>query len=75
MKNYERIKNMTVEEMAEEIKLIANWDRKQKKIAEQDENFYVNWLNAESKFDDKCRQTDSDYCKNECPLGQSKLEI
>lgn len=30
MTNYERIKNLSIEEMAKEIKLIANWDRKEK---------------------------------------------
>nr|WP_312985407.1 hypothetical protein [Clostridioides sp.] len=47
MTNYERIKNMDKQELAEEIRLIANWDRKQQRKAKQDEKFYLNWLNAE----------------------------
>lgn len=47
MKNYELIKNMSIEQLAEELKLVANWDRKQKAIAEQDEDFYIKWLNKE----------------------------
>lgn len=47
MTNYEKIKSFTVEEMAEEIKTIANWDRKEKAKAEKDENFYINWLNKD----------------------------
>jgi hypothetical protein len=73
MKNYERIKNLTIEEMAEEIKLIANWDRKEKKKAEQDGQFYVKWLNAENTMNDKCKRMGSDYCKNECPLGEKNV--
>jgi len=49
MTNYERIKNYTIEEMAEEIREIANWDRKEKKKAEKDEQFYVKWLNTETE--------------------------
>ncbi len=45
MTNFEKIKDMSKEELAEEIRLIANWDRKQKRIAEKDENFYLKWLN------------------------------
>lgn len=33
MNNYERIINLSMEEMAEEIRLIANWDRKEKNKA------------------------------------------
>lgn len=49
MNNYERIMNMTPSELAEEIKLIANWDRKDKKVADKHDSFYLDWLNAESK--------------------------
>lgn len=45
MTNFERVKNMTKEELSEEIRLIANWDRKQKRIAEQD--FYIKLLYVE----------------------------
>lgn len=44
MTNYERIKSLTIEEMAQEIKLIANWDRKQKRKAERDEHWYEKYL-------------------------------
>lgn len=44
MTNYERIRNLSIEEMAKEIKLIANWDRKEKRNAEKDENFYIEYL-------------------------------
>ncbi len=47
MTNFEKIKQMTKEELAEELRLIANWDRKQKRIAEQDEDFYIKWLDEE----------------------------
>lgn len=47
MTNYELIKNMSVEQLAEELKLVANWDREQKNIAEQDEDFYIKWLSKE----------------------------
>lgn len=47
MNNFERIKQMTKEELAEELRLVANWDRKQKRIAEQDEDFYIKWLEKE----------------------------
>ncbi|MDY2737111.1 hypothetical protein [Intestinibacter sp.] len=49
MTNFEKIKDMTIEELANEIKLIANWDRKEKRKAEKDENFYINWLKSECK--------------------------
>lgn len=65
MTNYERIINLTPDEMAEEIKLIANWNRRQKKKAEKDEYFYINYLKKEV---DECKLMYSDYCKNECPL-------
>jgi len=76
MTNYERIKNLTIEEMANEIKAIVNWDRKEKNKAEQDDQFYINYLNEKSP-DVKCSLMDSDYCKNECPLcrlGDEDLE-
>lgn len=46
MNNFERIKQMSKEELAQELKLLANWDKKQKRIAEQDEDFYIKWLDA-----------------------------
>ena len=49
MDNFERIKNMTREELAAEIKLIANWDRKEKRKAEKDDEFYLKWLNSKCK--------------------------
>ncbi|RDY28367.1 hypothetical protein CHL78_005555 [Romboutsia weinsteinii] len=44
MTNFKRIKNMTKEELSEEIRLIASWDKKKKRIAEQDEDFYTKLL-------------------------------
>ena len=67
MTNYDRIRNLTIEELANEIKAIANWSSKEKKKANQDEQFYINYLHSEVQ-DDKCKVMDSDYCKNECPL-------
>jgi hypothetical protein len=49
MTNYERIKGLSIEELAEELKLIANWDRKEVKKANNIEDFYVDYLNSESK--------------------------
>lgn len=49
MNNFERIKQMTKEELAEELRLVANWDRKQKNIAEKDEDFYIKWLGKECR--------------------------
>lgn len=49
MNNYERIKNLNIEEMAEEIRLIANWDKKQKSKANKDEYFYINYLKTKAK--------------------------
>ena len=46
MTNYERIKNLSLEGMAEEIKLIANWDSKEKAKANKVDNFYINYLKA-----------------------------
>lgn len=49
MNNFERIKQMTKEELAEELRLVANWDKKHKNKAEKScDNFYLDWLNAES---------------------------
>jgi len=67
MTNYERIQSLSIEQMANEIKAVANWDRKEKVKAERDEQFYINYLSAEAP-DDKCKQMDTDYCRNECPL-------
>jgi hypothetical protein len=50
MTNYERIKNLTIEEMAEEIKLIANWDKNERNKANKDEEWYKNYLLKETKF-------------------------
>lgn len=51
MTNYERIVNMSKEELAEELRLVANWDRREKNKAEKYcDNFYLEWLNAECKF-------------------------
>lgn len=48
MDNFERIKCMTKEELAKEIRLIANWDRKHFKKAEKmGDKFYLDWLEAE----------------------------
>jgi hypothetical protein len=47
MNNYERIKNLSLEEMAEEIKAIANWDRKEKRKAEKDSQWYIRYLKTE----------------------------
>lgn len=50
MTNFEKIKEMTKEELAEELRLFANWDRTLKNNAEKNyANFYLYWLNAESK--------------------------
>lgn len=49
MTNFERIKNMSVDELAKELKLIAEWDRSQVKIARKYPQFYKEWLNSESK--------------------------
>lgn len=49
MTNFERIKSMSVEELAEELRLIAEWDRSQVKIAKKYPQFYTEWLNTESK--------------------------
>lgn len=35
MKKYEQVKNMTLEEMAQEFMLCANWDKKDKVKAEK----------------------------------------
>ena len=49
MTNFERIKNMTLEELAEEIKLIAKWDRKFVKKADKYPQFYLEWLQSETE--------------------------
>lgn len=67
MTNYERMKNFTLEQMANEMKAIANWNRKEKRKAERDENFYINYLKTEA-IEDKCKVMNTDYCRNECPL-------
>lgn len=46
MTNYERLQKLTLEEMAIEIKEIANWDSMQKRKANKIKNFYSDWLNA-----------------------------
>lgn len=46
MTNYERIKGLSLEEMAEEIKLIANWDREERNKANKIDSFYVDYLKA-----------------------------
>lgn len=47
MTNFERIKNMTKEELAKEIKLIANWDRKELCKANKIEGFFLDYLDKE----------------------------
>ncbi len=64
MTNYKKLINMSIEEMAMEIKLIANWDRKEKGKAEKDENFYSDYLLKDSGVE--CRNMGSDYCGAEC---------
>lgn len=49
MTNYEKMISMTKEELAEEIKLIANWDRKELNKVKNDENFFLNYLKKEIK--------------------------
>lgn len=48
MTNYERIMKMTKEELANEIKLIANWDRKEVSKANKVEGFYADYLDKEA---------------------------
>jgi len=64
MTEYEKIKNMSIEQMATEIKLIANWDRKEKNKAEKDENFYLNYLLKDRGLE--CENMGSEYCRTEC---------
>lgn len=47
MTNFERIKIMTKEQLAEEIKLIANWDRKELAKANKVDNWFLDYLNKE----------------------------
>lgn len=47
MTNYERIKNLTKEELAEEIKLIANWNRREVNKANKIDNFFLDYLDKE----------------------------
>ena len=47
MTNYERIKNLTKDEMAEEIKLIANWSRNEVAKANDIEEFFLDYLDKE----------------------------
>jgi len=49
MTNYEKIKSLSIQELAEELKLIANWNRKEVKKTNKIDNFYVDYLNSESK--------------------------
>lgn len=49
MTNFEKIKNMSKEELANELKLIAEWDRKNVLIAKKYPQFYIEWLNSEVK--------------------------
>ncbi|MBD5589286.1 hypothetical protein [Clostridium botulinum] len=67
MTNYERIKNLNIEEMAEEIKLIANWDRKEKRKAEKDKNFYLEYLKIKANRREKTNKIDKE--KQEFELG------
>lgn len=50
MTNYERIKNLSIEELSEELKLIANWNRKEVRKTNKIDNFYKDYLNSESKI-------------------------
>lgn len=52
MTNFERIKNMSKEELAVELKLIAEWDRKNVDVAKKYPQFYIQWLNAECNGND-----------------------
>lgn len=69
MNNYERIKGLTIEKMAEEIKLIANWDRREVSKANKVEDFYIDYLKTEA-LDTRCNMIDFDYCKNDCPFNE-----
>lgn len=53
MTNYERIKNLSIEDMAKEIKQIANWDKKESDKANKIEGFYIDYLNQNDKNIDK----------------------
>lgn len=63
MTNYERIGNLSIEEMAKEIKLIANWDRKEKRKTEKDENFYIEYLKMEATIREKTNKIDKEKQK------------
>lgn len=47
MTNFERIKGMTKEELAKEIELIANWDRKELNKAKRVDGWFLKYLEAE----------------------------
>lgn len=47
MTNYKRIISMSKEELAKEIKLIANWDRKEVGKANKIEGFFLEYLDKE----------------------------
>lgn len=47
MTNFERIKNMTKEQLAEEIRLIANWDKRELDKANKIDNWFLEYLNKE----------------------------
>lgn len=47
MTNFERIKNMTRKQLAEEIRLIANWDKKELAKANKVDNWFLEYLDKE----------------------------
>ncbi|MEG1310478.1 MAG: hypothetical protein RR942_06555 [Romboutsia sp.] len=47
MTNFERIKNMAREQLAEEIRLIANWDKKELTKANKIDNWFLEYLDKE----------------------------
>lgn len=47
MTNFERIKNMTREQLAEEIRLIANWDKKEVAKVNKIDNWFLDYLDKE----------------------------
>lgn len=47
--NYDVIQNMTLEELARELSLIATWDRKEvRKIKDHEYDFFRDWLRSHS---------------------------